>query len=230
MVTACGESTWTRCRRRSPSRRPAWSCSCSSTTSWWRSQGCTRPSPARCSACRRTRSARRTRCCAVPVRSRISGRRAPATRPRAPRNLVKEHLRKFPGAALWPPPRREKPPGSPSSAVSASRGMRLLDPVLRPAARKLALRPHQAAGARALRPAGRTIPGDQDPDEPVSSRHRRVACRRVGVVMVSGSLRPGRGLGVRPWRPMCPPRGGVRGRGGRGRVRRLPRGRRSSRW
>lgn len=108
-------------------------------------------------------------------------------------------------------------------------GVRLLDPVLRPAAQPLALRPI-SGWSTGSGPADGTVPGAQDPDEPVSFPRRRVACRRVGVVMVSGSLRPGRGPGVRPWRPMRPPRGGVRGRGGRGRVRRLPRGRRSSRW
>ena len=36
------------------------------------------------------------------VKAAASGRRAPATRPGALRNLVEEHLRKFPGTAFTP--------------------------------------------------------------------------------------------------------------------------------
>jgi hypothetical protein len=36
------------------------------------------------------------------VKAAVSGRRAPATRPGALRDLVEEHLRKFPGAAFTP--------------------------------------------------------------------------------------------------------------------------------
>jgi hypothetical protein len=42
---------------------------CSSATCWSRPPGCTRPSPARCSARRKTRSGRRRRCSADPGRS-----------------------------------------------------------------------------------------------------------------------------------------------------------------
>jgi hypothetical protein len=123
------------------------------------------------------------------LKAAASGRRAPATRPGALRDLVEEHLRKFPGTAFTPTRSARRSPGrpgrspTPSTSWSAS-GSRRWSPT------------SPAPTGSAPPPPPRTQPAAPPP-----ARSRRSAPRNAGA---GNSARPGRQPDGAPAAPLHP--------------------------